>query len=284
MKILIPIRSFKNLTGAELYVYELARELVGFGHDVTVIAPEIGGIITEKAEQVGIKVFELGKEPKGHYDIIHAHQAEPTQYALDAYPHTPLVVTIHSEFECETPVIKSRVKKYIAIRPTVQEHLIKEHGIAEENIVVIPNPIDYSRFNENYKPVKNEVSVHLFVGTIDKLRKTTLMNLVDQAVNYKDHILRIVGDKHDTYLDYQFDNVEVLPSRWDIEEEVKRANVILSVLLGRTAIEGYLMGKRVLIHNTDGKSYYKLQSIINYNSKVVAWKILEGVYKDALVP
>ena len=45
MKILLPVISYYYLTGAELYVFELASELIRRGHEVTVVAMRIGGAL-----------------------------------------------------------------------------------------------------------------------------------------------------------------------------------------------------------------------------------------------
>ena len=63
IKVLISCLFFKNFTGSELYVYELAKNLIKNNCDVTVLS-EIGGPLTDMAKKLGIKVFSH-REPPG---------------------------------------------------------------------------------------------------------------------------------------------------------------------------------------------------------------------------
>ena len=55
-------------------------------------------------------------------------------------PNAKKVINIvHSEYDCETPI--EGCDHYIAIRPSIKEHLVKEH-IKEEDITVIYNGVD----------------------------------------------------------------------------------------------------------------------------------------------
>ena len=72
MKILIGCLFFSNLTGSELYVYELAKGLVENGFDVSVVASNIGGEVTNMASKIGVKVYNFQTLPKNiKFDIIH---------------------------------------------------------------------------------------------------------------------------------------------------------------------------------------------------------------------
>src|SRR5579864_2410974 len=94
------------------------------------------------------------------------------------FPNTPIITSIHSEvIDLEEPFITDSVKKYIAIRPEIKEHLINKFKIDEKDIEVIYNPIDTDRFkviNSNEKRDKKRI---LFVGTIDYLRAETIVDL-----------------------------------------------------------------------------------------------------------
>lgn len=76
MKILLAISNFQFLTGAEIYIYELARELVKRGHKVAVTS-YIGGELEKKAKEVGIELYPFtffnDKRMDWKPDIIHSH-------------------------------------------------------------------------------------------------------------------------------------------------------------------------------------------------------------------
>ena len=74
------------------------------------------------------------------------------------------IATIHSEvISLEDPIKDDTIKKYIAIRPEIKEHMINNFEIPEEMIEVIYNPVDEEKFQPKNIPSENYV---LFVGTM----------------------------------------------------------------------------------------------------------------------
>ena len=75
MKILIGCLLFREFTGSEMYVFELAKNLQKLGCDVTITSPHIGGPLTDLALSLGIKVHNI-KVPftNKNYDIISNYQ------------------------------------------------------------------------------------------------------------------------------------------------------------------------------------------------------------------
>ena len=62
IKVLIGCLFFRTLTGSELYVYELAKNLINMNCDVTVIS-QIGGPLTDMAKRIGIKCISFEQAP-----------------------------------------------------------------------------------------------------------------------------------------------------------------------------------------------------------------------------
>jgi hypothetical protein len=60
LKVLISCLFFRTFTGSELYVYELAKNLIKQNCDVTVVS-QIGGPLTELAKNKELNVFHLNK-------------------------------------------------------------------------------------------------------------------------------------------------------------------------------------------------------------------------------
>lgn len=281
LKILLSCLSYSELTGSEVYVYELAKTLKKLGHGVSVISSRVGGLLTEKSEKIGIKVYDFSRPPgyvycsawgdveyngkmygckpntfvkvdRVDFDIIHTQHTPITQTILKLYPRIPKVSTIHSEvISLENPVLHDDIKKYIAIRPEIKEHLIKNFSINKKKIEVIYNPFDFERFNT--KETKDEGYL-LFVGTIDYLRKSTLFDLVEYTKN-KGMDFVIVGKDSANYLDelLQNDHVKHFDAVDNIESYVKNCKETAGILLGRTSIEGWLCGKSGWIYDVNNK-------------------------------
>lgn len=253
LKVLIGCLLFKDFTGSEMYVYELAKNLLNLDCDVTVVSPYIGGKLTDLAIKCGIKVQGFS-DIKGneHYDVIHCQHKPVVQELVRIYPKIEKVCTIHSEvISLEDPIIDSSIKKYIAIRPEIKEHLFHNFKISPFLIEVIYNPIDETRFQKLDTKTHNSV---LFVGTIDYLRKNTIFDLVEytKSIN-KDFWL--VGNNSDNYLGelLKYKHVKHSNAVEDVQKYVQRCDETAGILLGRTTIEGWLCGKSGWIYDINNK-------------------------------
>jgi glycosyltransferase involved in cell wall biosynthesis len=282
LKVLISCLFFRTFTGSELYVYELAKNLIKQNCDVTVLS-QIGGPLTDMAKKQGIKCvpfeqapgFKLGDGKWGvqtenglqtsqenvmyrigqvNFDIIHMQHKPVAERMIQFYPEIDKIYSIHSEvIDLEDPIEHESIKKYIAIRPEIKEHIIDKFQIDENLIEVIYNPID----NEKFKPkqIKEENFV-LFVGTIDYLRRETIIDLIDSTKD-ENKELWIVGEDKSNYLPAILENSHVkhFPSTWDVESFVQRCSETAGIQLGRTTIEGWMCGKPSWIYKVDSGGF-----------------------------
>ena len=175
LKILISCLFFKTFTGSELYVYELAKGLLKLNCDVTVMS-QIGGPLTDMAKRLGIKCITFEQAPgfklgdgvwtfdagnglqvstpnmmyrisQVNFDLIHMQHKPVAERMIQFYPEIDKIYSIHSEvISLEDPIKHESIKKYIAIRPEIKEHIINNFEIPEEQIEVIYNPIDNTKF------------------------------------------------------------------------------------------------------------------------------------------
>lgn len=276
LKVLICCQFFKNYTGSEVSVYELSRELVKLGCDVSIISTLVGDPLLSKAQKNGVKVYGLNNLPnfrlnaegqfqfymnEKEFDIIHINHKPIGELVLQLYPNTPAIMHVRSEVipVFEEPIINPVIKRYISIRETITEY-IKTFGVSDNKIVEIDNPFDVSRFNANYKPVKNDKEVVLFIGTLDYLRE---MLIRDQIISTKENNqeLWIIGaDNGGLSGDFaSHDHVKYLGVKSNVEEYIKKCDYTAGIFKGRTTIEGFLCGKRGWIYYVDkeGKILHK---------------------------
>ena len=319
LNVLIGCLSFANFTGSELYVFELAKQLIKQGCDVS-ICSNIGMPMAALAKPLGIKLynlqeppgFKLGdgqwllKTPQGdvpsqpntlyniaqtNFDVVHLNHKPVTEHMLRLYPNTPVICSIHSEvIALEEPVVSPQIKSYIAIRPEIKEHIIKNFGINEDMVSVIYNPIDTDKFKPSNSQQKREKKRTLFVGTIDYLRKATIQDLIN-VTRENNEELWIVGKKNDTYLDETIVNephVTYYEATANVEKYIHQCDETAGILLGRTTIEGWMCGKAGWIYNVDSagnilsKELHQVPADIEkFNSKTVAATIIEE-YKKIL--
>jgi len=282
LNILLSCLNFRTFTGSEVYVYELAKNLVQRGHNVSVLS-EIGGPLTDMARKNNIKCFSF-KEPPGfkrgdgvwslqtpngtqvsqedalykisetNFDIIHVQHEPVTNLILQLYPNEEKIATIHSEvIDLEKPIVNDTIKKYISIRPEIKKHIVDFYDIPSEKVEIIYNPVDEKRFKPSNKPSKNYL---LFVGTIDYLRENTIRDLVEYTKKNSLE-LYIVGENKSDYLDElkQNNHVKWFPPTWNTEKYILDAKETAGILLGRTTIESWMCGKNSWIYNVDKSGY-----------------------------
>jgi glycosyltransferase involved in cell wall biosynthesis len=260
----------------------LAKNLIKQNCDVTVVS-QIGGPLTELAKKQGIKCFSFEQAPgfklgdgkwgittengfqvsqenvmyrigDVNFDLIHMQHKPVAERMIQFYPEIDKIYSIHSEvIELEDPIKHESIKKYIAIRPEIKNHIIDKFEIDENLIEVIYNPIDNDKFKP--KSVKEENYV-LFVGTIDYLRKETIMDLIDYTSdNGKE--LWIVGEDKSNYLPAILMNSHVkhFPPTWNVEPYVQKCSETAGIQLGRTTIEGWMCGKPSWIYKVDSGGF-----------------------------
>lgn len=319
LKVLIGCLNFNGYTGSELYVFELAKQLIKQGCEVS-ISSNIGNPLAQIAKQMGIKLYTL-QEPPGfklgdgkwslnttngpvlsqpntlykiqdiNFDVLHLNHKPVTEHLLRLYPDTDTICSIHSEvISLEEPVKSPQIKKYIAIRPEIKEFLIDKFEISSDIIDVVYNPIDYERFKVVKSTQKKDKKRIIFVGTIDYLRKNAIQDLIE-TTKTENKELWIVGKKNDTYLDDMIkdqDHVKYFPPTSNTEKYIQQCDETAGILLGRTTIEGWLCGKNGWIYNVDnsgnilGKSLCEVPSDVDkFRSDNVAKEIIEE-YKSIL--
>jgi len=278
LNVLISCLYFKNFTGSELYVYELARNLLNQNCNVTVVS-DINGPLAKMAANLGIKVFPTNEPPgfkigdgvwgfntqegfkvseenklyavsEVNYDVIHIQHKPIAERICQLYPDIPKVYTVHSEvISLEEPIIHSSIKKYISIRESISEYINKTIDIPVEDISVIYNPIDENRFNTIKAINENYL---LFVGTIDYLREKTIRDLVIYTKE-KNLELWLVGEDSSNYLSELLteSHVKHFKSTWNVEKYTKKCTETAGIMLGRTTIEGWMCGKGGWIYNVN---------------------------------
>jgi len=268
LRVLIACYSFSQLTGSELANFELAKELVKLGCEVTLIAGGISEMMVKKAKKAGFNVYDLVHAPnykvtadnkyefvinEAEFDIIHVSHKPIANIVLQLYPNTPCVMQIHSEVipMLEEPLIHPAIKKYLSIRDSVTDY-IKTFGIADEDIILVDNPFDLTRFNTNYTTKENEKKVVLFVGTVDYLRIKMLEDLA-KITQDSNQILWIVGkDNEDRLLELKkLPNVMYFGETDKVEDYMKACDITAGIFKGRTTIEGWLCGKPAWIYYVD---------------------------------
>lgn len=241
MKILLGCINVNGLGGSEMYHYELAKELFLAGNEVILFTlKDINHLdpLRQKLTKLGIKQIDLTSFTSDDYDIIIASQPEVNKFIISNVPKTPIISIIHSEIRSEDPIIHSRIKHYICIRQSIVDLLINYYKISEDNISLIYNPIDKSRFNHKDSN-KLEKTTGIFIGGAkDNIRVKALNHIASQCIK-NDWDLWVMSYEK---LDYEHPNIKYLIPCGDTEIFVKQVHFTAGILMGRTTLEGWCCG------------------------------------------
>ncbi len=153
MRILITNTSLAHRTGSELFVRDLALELLRRGNTPIVYSPRLGPL-AEEIQRATIPVVNdlssLGTTP----DIIHGHHHLETMAALAHFKDVPAVFFCHGITPWqELPPKHPRIVRYAALSEAVRERMIYEYGIPEPRISMFSGFVDLERFKARPAPL-----------------------------------------------------------------------------------------------------------------------------------
>jgi hypothetical protein len=185
VKVLLTNNSLYFPAGTELYVRDVALELMRRGHQPVAYSTKLGAV-AEELRSAGATVIDslqsFGQPP----DIIHGHHHYETLAALVRFPGTPAIYFCHGWLPWqEAPLRSPQIRRYVAVDELCRERLMAEGGIAADDIEVHPNFFDGSRFLPRpplpSKPVRALVFGHLYreEAELAVLREACRLNGID---------------------------------------------------------------------------------------------------------
>jgi hypothetical protein len=146
LRILITNHSLSNYAGTELYVRDLATQLLSRGHTPIVYSTQLGQVAQDLRAATVPVVDDLNSlaEPP---DLIHGQHNLETMTALLHFPQTPAVYFCHGWLgRVESPPRFPRILRYVAVDETCYDRLVCEEAIPVERARVILNFVDLTRF------------------------------------------------------------------------------------------------------------------------------------------
>jgi CheY-like chemotaxis protein len=232
MKILLVNHTLAYYAGSETFTYALALELTRLGHDVTCFSPRLGKLAERLAEQ-GIPVVGDLADGPDHVDIIHSHHRHESLLAFARYPHTPMILVCHGVLPWQEQPLKARlnIHRYVAVSEEIRDHLIRDHGIAAGDIVILRNGVDLERFDcrVSIAPRPRQALV------LSNYMPDSQRELVRRVCGRLGIAVREIGRSR---------------SVWNVEEEINRADVVFG--LGRSALEAMACKRVVVVYDYNG--------------------------------
>ena len=133
-------------SGTETVTRDLALELRKLGHVPVIYSPALGAVAHQLQSQ-GIMVYSDVRQIPFTPDIIHGHHHAETLTALLQFPDTPAIFVCHDATAWhDDPLIFPRVLRYVAVDYRCQKRFEESTSIPRENIRIVFNAVDLSRF------------------------------------------------------------------------------------------------------------------------------------------
>ena len=255
MNILVGCIFYKNLSGTEMYFYELTRELVNQGHNVTLISQIEDSQIAVRSAEHGVKILDMtdpNLPDESEFDVAcFSHYPIFDNVMCMQYPNLPKLMICHSEvIPLEVPIKHPAIKHYVGIRQTICDIICRMMDVKDDMVTLIKNPIDFSRFNMSLSrptPQPPDKRAVLFVGSFDYLRTKSIMHLYNLSKE-QDFDVVLVGrnDFPEHINEEELPGVKIYPPCWDVEKYLKDVDGVAGVFMGRTTLEGWCAGKTSL--------------------------------------
>ncbi len=233
MRVLITNNTLAVRAGSELYVRDLATELIKRGHTPIAYSTRLGDVAEDlRAETVPVidDLRALAVPP----DIIHGQHHVETMTALLHFPAVPAIYFCHGWMPWEEiPPRFPRILRYVAVDFTCRDRLMLEHAIPEDQIKVLFNFADLERFKPRPPLPRLPRRALMFSNYA---RENEYLAMVREACDRAGISLDVIG--------LQTGNAAARP-----EEVLGEYDIIFA--RGRSAIEAIAVGAAVILCETD---------------------------------
>jgi hypothetical protein len=146
LKILLTNNTLAGRAGTELYVRDVAVELLKRGHTPVAFSTLLGAV-AEELRAATVPVVEHLDSLATPPDLIHGHHHLETMTALLHFPGVPAIYFCHGWLPWEElPPKFPRIVRYVAVDETCRDRLVHEHAIPEDRVRLILNFVDLKRF------------------------------------------------------------------------------------------------------------------------------------------
>lgn len=167
MKVLLTTQFLRNFTGSEVVMYDVARELLATGHDVTLAAFEIKNPLLEILRKTSANVVNL-KQVEGKFDLIWSQHFPTIEFLMEKrIAAKKIIFSSLSPYESleSPPICFDRVTLFLANSDETKQTLV-EMGLEENMIEVFPNPASREFFSHEAKPAGHLKKIAVVSNTV----------------------------------------------------------------------------------------------------------------------
>lgn len=146
MRVLLTNNTLDVRAGSELYVRDVAIELMRRGHDPVAYSTRLGRV-AEELRAASVPVISRLESLAAPPDIIHGQHHYETVAAMLQFPQTPAIYYCHGWVPWEEAPLRSpQIFRYVAVSEVCRERLISEGGVAPRQVELLLNFFDERRF------------------------------------------------------------------------------------------------------------------------------------------
>jgi hypothetical protein len=234
--VLITNAFIRDWSGSELYVRDVAIELIKRGHKPIVYSPRLGELaefLRRKSIPVVNDLNSISVKP----DLIHGQHHLETMTALSRFPETPAVFFCHGWLPWEeTPPFHPRIIQYVTVSDALHDRLVFECGIPAGKITTILNSVDLERFRS--RPPLPAIPNRALVFN-SYANEANILGIAREACSQNGIAVDAIG--------YGNGNPSFYP-----ETQLGNYDIIFAV--GRAALEGLAIGAAVICCGLEGSS------------------------------
>jgi hypothetical protein len=146
LRVLLTNARLTHRGGTQVYVRDVALELLARGHTPIAYSTRLGEVASEMrlaTIPVVDDLDDVGVTP----DVIHGHHSLETMTALLHFPNVPAVYFCHDWYGAlDIPPRFPRIHRYVGVDETCRDKLLYEHNVSEDRVHLLLNFIDPDRF------------------------------------------------------------------------------------------------------------------------------------------
>jgi hypothetical protein len=234
VRILFTNNTLDGWAGTEVWVRDMALELLARGHSPVAYSRRLG-VVAQELRRATVPVVDDLEQLAEPPDVIHGHHHLETMTALLRFPGVPAVAFCHGWVPAEEAVPAfPRIRRYLASDDLARERLIAESGIPPERVVTLRNFVDLRRFRPR-APLPPRPARALVLSNLAS--EASHLPVVRSACRAAGLTLEVVGGAAGT--------ATARP-----EEALGAADVVFAK--GKAALEAAAVGAAVIVCDTHG--------------------------------
>lgn len=249
-KILFSCVDFSHLTGMPMYLYNLGKEMIKLGYEITLVST-IGGDIAQMAREAGFKLFDWRDDYQDDYIALILNEPISEQM-LSRFPNVPAYNIIHSARPEDEPIPDCpQIRKYFYSKESDLAYM--KGKVPEHKIASLPIPIDFERFSPE-KRREHKTYTILAPCTIDELRRPMLLDLIRRAEDNPEIAVIVKGENYGALSDVSYPPNFILDNTptAHIDDYMAIADEVAGILVGTVTLEAWAMGLKTSIYDLNG--------------------------------